>query len=217
MISSLVTNNWITILFIIMIGLLVLVNYLFEKQFSMFKKFFQMKQYLVAYASITTVLHPFNIIFLLFQVLSYGLLFLKLVEYSNELIEKNQLLLFIKVCSGILIFYILRYLIGSVLASILNLKKQQDGFSFMKITHLAKVSLIIFPFLILIHYFEFKNGLLYVILGIFTALILFIKYINILFKYQKSVFGNLFYFILYLCTLEILPLVLVFKTFFFKN
>lgn len=214
MISSLVTNNWITILFIIMIGLLVLVNYLFEKQFNMFKKFFQMKQYFVAYTSITNVIHPFNIIFLIFQVLSYGLLFLKLLEYSNDLIEKNQLLLFIKGCLGILIFYILRYLIGKALASIFNLKKQQEGFSFVKLTHLAKVSLIIFPFLILIHYFEFKNGFLYVVLAIFTASILFIKYINILFKYQKSVFGNLFYFILYLCTLEILPLMLVFKTFF---
>lgn len=212
MISSLVTNNWVTITFIIMIGLLVIANYFFEKQFIKFSAFFQSKQYFVDYISITTVFHPFNILFFIFQTSCYALLILKVVEYFNDLMIKNQWFLFIKITFGIFIFYILRYLIGKGIALFFKLKKDHEALSFMKFSHLAKVALITFPFIIILHYLEFKNGILFLFLAIYVILLLLVKYVRLLHQNQKLIYSKLFYFILYLCALEILPLLVVFKT-----
>ncbi len=212
MISSLVTNNWITITFILMLGLLVIANYFFERRFLKFRTLFHSKQYFVEYISITTVFHPFNILFFIFQTSCYALLILKVVEYFNDLMPKNQLFLFLKIAFGIVVFYLLRYLVGKTIALFFRLKKDHESLSFMKFSHLAKVALIIFPFIIILHYFEFKNGVLFLILAACTTFLLLLKYIDLIRQNQKLVFSKLFYFILYLCALEILPLIVVFKT-----
>ncbi|MCF6349882.1 MAG: DUF4271 domain-containing protein [Flavobacteriaceae bacterium] len=212
MISSLVTNNWITITFIFMIGLLVIANYFFERRFLKFRKLFYSKQYFVEYISITTVFHPFNILFLFFQVSFYALLALKIVEYFNPLMVKNQLFLFLKLVFGILTFYIFRYFIGKVIALFFKLKKDYEVLSFMKFSYLSKIALILFPILILLHYFDFKNGILFLVLATCTIFLLLLKYLDLLRKNQKLIFSKLFYFILYICALEILPIVVVYKT-----
>ncbi len=212
MINSLVTNNWITITFIIMIGLLVVVNYFFEKRFLSFRKLFHTKQYFVEYISITNVFHPFNVILLVFQVFCFAILVLKLLLYFNYELPENQLLVFLKIVLGILVFYLFRYFLGKVFAVIFKLMKEQSGLSFVKLSELSKIALLIFPFLVLFHYFEFQNGVLFIVLAIYTSILLVVKYVIILVQNQKLIFSRLFYFILYLCILEILPLMLVFKT-----
>lgn len=212
MINSLVTNNWITVTFIIMIGLLVVVNYFFEKRFLSFRKLFNTKQYFVEYISITSVFHPFNVIFLIFQVFCFSILVLKILLYFKYELPANQLLLFFKLVFGILTFYLFRYFLGKIFAVIFKLKKEQSGLSFVKSSELSKVALLIFPFLVLFHYFEFKNGVLFAVLAIYATCLLLVKYVIILVQNQKLIFSRLFYFILYLCILEILPLMLVFNT-----
>jgi len=212
MINALVTNNWITILFIFLFGLLVIANSFFEKRFLKFKTLFHTKQYFVDYLSITTVSHPFNIIFLIFQISCYAYLSLKIIEYFNESMLKNQFLYFLKIAFVIFVFYLIRYSIGKIIALFFNIKKEQEELSFVKLTHLAKVTLIAFPFLIVFTYLDFRNGFLFIVLAIYLALLLLIKYIILLRQNQKLIFNKLFYFILYLCTLEILPLILVYKT-----
>jgi len=211
MISSLVTNNWITIIFILMLGLLVVANYFFERRFIKFRKLFHSKQYFVEYVSITTVFHPFNVLFLFFQIIFYALLSLKVIEYFDKTMVKNQLLLFLKIVFGILIFYLFRYFKGKIVALIFKLQKDHETLSFMKLSHLAKVALILFPVLIAVHYFDFRAGILFLGLAIYTVFLLLLKYIQLLRENQKLIFSKLFYFILYLCALEILPLIVVFK------
>ena len=211
MISSWTDNNWITITFIFMIGWLVLANFLFKKRFFKFSKPFQSKRYFVDYISITTIFHPFNIIFLIFQINFYAFLVLKIMEYFNKSLSKNELFLFLKINLVMLIFYILRYFYGKIFAFVFKMKKEQEGLSFVKTSYLAKTALYIFPLLIIFNYIDFKNGLLFLILGIYTGLILLVKYVFIMQQNQKLIFNKLFYFILYLCTLEIIPLLLVLK------
>lgn len=195
-----------------MIGLLVVVNYFFEKRFLSFRKLFHTKQYFVEYISITSVFHPFNVIFLVFHVFCFSILSLKILMYFKYELPTNQFLFLLKITLGILIFYLVRYFIGKIFAVIFTLKKEQSGLSFVKLSQLSKVALLIFPFLVLFHYFEFKNGVLFVALAIFTTILLLVKYVIILLQNQKLIFSRLFYFILYLCILEILPLMLVFNT-----
>jgi hypothetical protein len=71
--------------------------------------------------------------------------------------------------------------------------------------------IILFPIVALIAYFPSENPLIAVVLGVFTTLVFYImllkRGISILLKKQFPIF----YLFLYLCTLEILPLLLIYK------
>ncbi|NQV78269.1 MAG: DUF4271 domain-containing protein, partial [Lutibacter sp.] len=57
---------------------------------------------------------------------------------------------------------------------------------------------------------EYK-GLLFEITFLVFLLVLILRYVLILLNNKKLIFNNLFYFILYLCALEIAPLIIVLK------
>jgi hypothetical protein len=71
--------------------------------------------------------------------------------------------------------------------------------------------IILFPVVALIAYFPAENPMVAVFLGILTTLVFYVmllkRGISILLKKQFPIF----YLFLYLCTLEILPLLLIYK------
>ena len=71
--------------------------------------------------------------------------------------------------------------------------------------------IILFPIVALIAYFPSENPLIAVVLGVFTTFVFYImllkRGVSILLKKQFPIF----YLLLYLCTLEILPLLLIYK------
>jgi hypothetical protein len=71
--------------------------------------------------------------------------------------------------------------------------------------------IILFPIVALIAYFPSENPLIAVVLGVFTTFVFYImllkRGVSILLKKQFPIF----YLFLYLCTLEILPLLLIYK------
>lgn len=218
MITSWVNNNWITVTLILLFGILVLLNYYHKKQFNNFIEPFNVKQYFVAYNSISNVFQGFNLLLLIFQIICFGLLFMKVNEYlvhTNNImsfsVQENDIGFFFKIIGYLLMFYVGRYLIGKLVAFPFKKIGKQEIVSFMKVNHFGKVSLLIFPFLALFSYINFKNGLLFFALGILALLISLIKYANLLVYCQKSFFKRLYHFILYLCILEILPFYLFYK------
>ncbi len=214
MISSLATDNWITFLFVILMGILVLLKTMFPLQFRYFIAFFRLNQYFVKYISIIKVLHPFNVLLLLFQFFIYGFLLFKIVTYYNISTITSDSFLYTKIILFLVILYSFRFLIGKIIFSVFKLSSRYEAESIYKLTYLSKLSIYVFPFLIAFHYYNFEKGFL--ILSVFTAIFLLYFYILILIKNQKNIFTHYFYFILYLCTLEILPLYLFYKVLIYK-
>ena len=114
-----------------------------------------------------------------------------------------------------LVYLIGRYLIGKLISFIFGIDKIQGVLSFVKFTYLAKVAIYMIPFVILLVYLPFNKLVFqYISIG-FTVLILLFFYVKLLMQNQKLIFRNLFYFILYLCALEITPLIYFFKAIIF--
>ncbi len=214
MISSLATNNWVTIVIILMIGILVALNFLYKIQFSKFISLTFINQYFADYANKTSSLfNPFNLFLFLFQISAYTLLLLKVNVLLTVTIEKNQLFSFFKTALLLTSIYVIRYFIGKVIAVIVQMEKEQNLLTFIKMSHLSKISILIFPAIIILYYSPSNSDLLSKIIIVLTGIILLFKYLQILSQNQKMIFSNLFYFILYLCALEITPLLYFFKLF----
>ena len=213
MISSYVTQNWITVIIIFLIILLVLLHYLYKERFVKFISLVNTNEYFVDYINKkASFISFFNGILFFLQLGVYSLLvYLISLNLSNSKIE---LFGFYKITTILFLFFIGRYLIGKLISFIFGIDKIQGVLSFVKFTYFSKVAIYLFPLVIIIFFIpQYKNGLLLVTSGTLIVVLLFF-YGKLVLQNQKLIFRNLFYFILYLCTLEIIPLVYLYRTIF---
>ena len=89
----------------------------------------------------------------------------------------------------------------------------QSAAQWQKTSYRNYIGLILLPVnIILIYSIEPTKMIIYIVLGLLLVVLLsgfFTTYKS----YQKLILGNLFYFILYLCALEIGPYIILFKVF----
>lgn len=104
-------------------------------------------------------------------------------------------------------YFIIRIIIDFLLIRIFNIESITQYFFYTKTGYFYTLCIWLFPVLIICVYY-FKNALI-----LYTWLIiLFLIYIGLTaFNNKKLILNQLFYFILYLCTLEIAPLLILFK------
>ena len=108
-------------------------------------------------------------------------------------------------------FFALRYFLGYLLASLVEVNTLHLKVAFAKATYFFALSVVLVPFLLLVFYAKSYN-LLFFRLAVLVLIILLIARYVFVFKNNKSeVFSRIFYFILYLCALEIAPILLFFK------
>jgi hypothetical protein len=209
MIRSLATENWITILFIILFGILVLVNYLFPVKFKHFTAFFKREQFYIKYFKTFVKTDLFFLLFTFFSILIYSFIIFKLYLYFKKTISNNTLLLYLEITNFTFWYVIFRHVLEIIIGYFFKIKNFQDSILFYKWIHLSKNAMILLPFIIIFHYYNLSSG--FVILSIIMSIVLVYNYFVLLQKKRKNIFNHLFYFILYLCTLEIAPLIIYLK------
>lgn len=197
-------KDWITILFLLTLVLVVVVKNFFEKQFSDFSNLLFNDKYLKIYKDKSTLLSWFTIILFLVQLLSYSF-FIQLVLGHFEYISNTNGITFIQIITFLTFFILSKYLIEKIFATTLNIENQLEQFNLIKVSYRIYIGLLLIPVNLVLYYSNFLNS--YVLLSIISLILIInvITYIFSLKNYQKLILGNFFYFILYICTLEIAP------------
>lgn len=113
---------------------------------------------------------------------------------------------------GILVVYFLgKKLAYQAFGSIFIGASETSEFLFNMDNFNRGTGIVLFPIVALIAYFPYENPLVAVVSGVFTVVVFYVmllkRGISILLKKQFPIF----YLFLYLCTLEILPLLLIYK------
>ena len=106
-----------------------------------------------------------------------------------------------------------KFLIEFIIGSIFEIKNISLSHVFQQISTLNVLGIILLPFNALLIYSYPKQLLLFGVIFIISCIIIFYGLIKSIKSYQKLVINNFFYFILYLCTLEIGPYVILCKLF----
>ncbi len=148
---------------------------------------------------------PFNLVLFLFTTITLSL-FLYLVFLP--VIYIKGVFNFIIIFCSILIYLFSKQILDKMFANILGLSDVTNYFLISKYGYLSSLSLLLFPFLIL-NLYAINNRVF--IIGVFVFLFVFRAFL-ILYNNKKLVISKLFYFILYFCTLEIAPLLILYKT-----
>ncbi len=158
---TILNNDWITFVFLIILSILTIEKFLFENRLLKTSSFFFKKKNMLSYFNKekNIFFNLYQILFFIVQLLTIALLLYYLNGFLGLKIGFTGLKLYIAIAIGVSLYFALRLLTGIVLAFIFDIKSVHQKISFQKISY----------------------------------------------------FNNLFYFILYLCALEIVPIVIILK------
>ena len=208
---TVLNQDWITLLFVLVFGLLVTARYAFAQRFSHFIMLFATDKYLVLKGKDPKIFHPFNLLLFTVNVISVGLFIYIFYRELSEGIPPRPKILFLRIITAYAAFILLKFSLEKILANIFSLDKKINYYLFYKLSYRNFIALLLLPVCMAFVYVQ-DPGLtgLYIALG-FILLMNFITLLGIYQKNQQYILSHWFYFILYLCALEIGPYFILYK------
>jgi len=213
MIRDILLKDTFTVIILSLIIIITLIKYNNHKKFNSLLKIFWNSSYLKKYKYEKITYYLFDYLLQTNFIISLGLFaFIFSIVYNGNSLAFN-FLEFINIIQIIITFLVLKNLAEILISWVFNTQWLTKLYLNEKINYNSLIGLIILPINILILYF-FNPSIN--TLFIFTCIILLLKltaYINSFILHQKTIKKNWFYFILYLCTLEIIPYLLLYNFF----
>ena len=201
------SNDWIILILVGCFVALAIVSVLYKKKFQDFIKLPVSNNFFISKGKTDEIRHPFNIILFCIQIISIA--FFIYLFFSEE--ARSNPGLFIQIITGVFVFVLVKLLVEKMIGAIFSMDEVISRYIFQKVTYRNFLTLLLFT-ANLFFYFAFDPNLtvLLVFTGVFAllnGLIIFYSFKN----YRTLLFSNFFYFLLYLCTLEISPYFIVYK------
>lgn len=198
-------KDWATLLFVAAFAVIAITKSAYENRFSEFTKLIFSDKYVKIYRDTSHLKSSFTISLFLVQIVSYTF-FIQLTMYIFDYTEsKTDWVLFIRIATFLLYFILAKFLIEKIVANSFNIDEFVDVFNLQKATYRSYIGLLILPVNIILFYHDnIPEVVPLVIIGVSVCISLFSYFISIK-TYQNIIISKLFYFILYLCALEIAP------------
>ncbi len=209
-----VTDDWITLVLVIVLILITLLKNNYNDQFSKLFSLLYSEKYYTDYIKIVPLLfNGFHLIYFFVITFNISLLILFIFEAYYPTYFDNSLFFFTQIFSLSILYLTIRYFLGLLLSNIFDISESQKYFTFLKISNLSLISVLIYPLLILMNYSVGFFHKLLIIFSIIIVMILFLFRYFIIIKNEKLNFNNMFYLFLYLCALELAPFIVIYKLF----
>jgi len=196
-------KDWATLLFVFCFAVVAINRSVFEARFAEFIKLGFSDKYTKIYKDTSNLLSWFTISLFVVQVISYSFLLQFVLGYFG--LVKTNGITFIQLFTVIAFFILAKFLIEKIIATAFSIEEFSEQFNLHKVNYRAYIGLLLLPINVVLFYnIAPTRILLYLVLAIITAATI-ISYLVSLRIYQKLILAKLFYFILYLCALEIAP------------
>jgi hypothetical protein len=206
-----VSIDWISLLMVVCLVILAVTKYLYPKRFHEFILLGLSDKYFLVHGKNDEILHPFNVLLFLVQVISASLfIYLFLDVYNSEIIQNPQLL-FVQICMGYIVFVLVKFVIEKLIGSIFSVDSIINNYLYQKLNYRNLLALIFFMGN-LIFFYSYEPSL--AVIFTFIGGIVISNLIFLLYSYKRNsnlILRHFFYFILYLCALEISPYVILYK------
>ena len=197
-------QDWAAILFVITLILIAVTRSVFENRFSDFIKLAVSNKYIKIYRDSSHLMSWFNVALFIVNLVSFAF-FIQLTLSYFGYAQKTDWILFIRIITLLGVFIVSKYLIEKIIAVCFNIEEFTEQFNLQKVSYRTYIGLLILPVDFILFYND--NAPVAVIFMIIAAVLIMniLIYLISLKNYQNFIFGKMFYFILYLCALEIAP------------
>lgn len=198
------TKDWATSLFVLSFALIAITKTAFEGRFSEFLRILVSDKYIKVYKDTSHLMSGFTILLFIVQVISFSF-FIQLMLHYFGYVSKTDWVIFIRIFTFFGVFVLSKFLIEKIVAAVFNIEEFTEQFNLQKVSYRTFIGMVLLPINIYLFYNNSpSNVLIYCVIGVILAINLF-SYLISLKIYQNLLIGKLFYFILYLCALEIAP------------
>lgn len=197
-------KDWITIIFIIAITLVTITKAVFEKRFNDFVNMLFNNKYIKIYKDPSNLMTWFTVLLFFVQMISFAFFIQLALSYFGYTTKTNWIS-YIQIITFLAFFVLSKYLIEKIIATSFDTEAFIEQFNLFKVSYRTYMGLLLLPVNMILYYTNFMNK--YVILVVLVTILIInsVTYLMSLRNYQKLLVSKLFYFILYICALEIAP------------
>jgi len=205
------SNDLLTIIILLVLLLLSLAKTLFQNRFEDFISLAASGKYLMIKSKEYKLLFGFNVLMLTVHILSVSLfVFLTFRLLTTQTLEGSGNLL-LRIITAYSFIVLLKITVEKIIANVFDIDDTIDSYIFQKQTYLNFISLIVFGLSLFLVYSDIPSlPLFYLIIALIFTALSYTLY-AIVKKNLRLISRYWFYFILYLCALEIAPYVVLYK------
>jgi hypothetical protein len=197
-------KDWALLLFVLSFTMIAIVKSAFENRFAEFAKLIYSDKYIKIYKDNGNIKSGFTIALFIVQIISLAF-FIQMLLSVFGYGSKTDWVLYIQIITCLFFFVLSKFLIEKIIATAFNIEELIEQFNLQKVTFRTYISIFLLPINIILFYHDpFSRNIILIIVFILLFFNV-LTYIISIKNHQKLIFGKMFYFILYLCTLEIGP------------
>jgi len=208
------TGDWVTVFLVAELLLLSILQYNFKERFyKLFSLVYSEKYYTDYIKTRPLIFNWFNVFFFIIININISLLIFFAFQAFDSGPTTFDLQFFLKIVILCIAYFSIRYVLGSFLGNLFNLSERHSYFTFLKISNLSLIVVLMLPLLILCCYSVGSLHKFWITLTLVASVALALFRYFVLIKNEKLDFNNLFYLFLYLCALELAPFIVIYKLF----
>ena len=197
-------KDWATILFVLAFALIAFARTVFESRFQEFLRILISDKYIKVYKDSSHLMSGFTIVLFVVQLLSISF-FIQLLLNHFGYVSKTDWIVYLRIFTFMGVFVLSKFLIEKIIATTFNIDEFVEQFNLQKVSYRTFIGIVLLPINVFLFYNDkTSNTLIFSIIVVILSINL-LTYLVSLKIYQNLLIGKLFYFILYLCALEIAP------------
>ena len=183
---------------------------MFPHRFEDFTSLITSGKFLVIKSKEHKAMFGFNVIMLITHILSISIFLY--VLYRNFIgIENNSGVILLRISTAYSFFVLLKITVEKIIANVFDIDEAIDTYLYQKHTYRNFISLILFPISIILVYAQNPQPWVFYTIAALYLLTTMFSYSRVIQKNMNVATRNWFYFILYLCALEITPYIILYK------
>lgn len=186
-------------------------KYFYPRRFQEFVLLPLTNKYFSLQGKNDTVEHPFNILLFLAQAISVALFVYVCLQVADPAMRQGTDWLFVQLLGGYMVFVLAKYYIEKIVANVFSIDGIINNYLYQKLSYRNFLAILVFG-ANLCFFYVMPPSLSALI--IVAAILVVLNGIALLYSYKKNttvIFSHFFYFILYLCALEISPYIILYK------
>ena len=197
--------SWIFPAFLLIFGLFAFLRVFYPKHFADYIRLLVNDKYIIIYGKKERKLHLFTAVLYLLQCLSIALLAYIALQHWGMTQLFTDKYMFLEVVCIVTVILLLKVVIQQWISSLFDLSDFSKDYIFTRIAYSTYAAMLMLLFLFVgIYTFGVANSFIYMLV-IILLIINMLSWMKIIKSNQKEIKPYLFYFILYLCALEIAP------------
>ena len=207
------SQDWITLLLLCCIIITTAVKIAYPLRFQEFLKLPLSNKYFFVFGKNDPIYHLFNVLLFIPQAICVALLLYKVIAWQNPTMLLNTPFLFVKILGVVVGFVLTKIILEKTIGIIFNIENIIHQYVHQKLSYRNLMSVL---FLIMLFIVVYVTPINKDIMLVFCLLTVVINEISLFYSYEtngKLIITNFFYFILYLCALEISPYIILYMVF----